>query len=144
MEQNLRAIEAEIRQERRRLDRNLAELEEQARSLADWRTHYRNYPLAAIGIAAGTGLVLGLAMSGGEAGHERVDDSRPSRSMTQRTKSVLAHLDPQGRAGSHVGDTWDRILDALLGVAASAAVKFVSQRVEGFQEEFERRSGVHG
>jgi hypothetical protein len=129
-------IEQTIRTERRNLDRNLTELEHEVRSMADWRTHYRNHPLAVIGVAAGAGVVVGMLTAGStRASSERADSPRDSRERGGRAMSALAQLDPRGRASSRLGDTWDDILSALVGVASSAAIRFVSQHVSGFEEE---------
>ena len=146
-------IEETIHTERRNLDRNLTELAEQVRSMADWRTHYRNHTLAAVGVAAGAGVVVGMLTAGStRASSERAESARDSRERGGRAMSAFAHLDPRGRAGSRIGNAWDDILDALVGVASSAAIRFVSQHVAGFEEELTNsqalrsgstRSGTH-
>ena len=52
-------IERDIVAERNELGRNLQLLENKARSLADWRTYFRNHPFAMMGIALGGGVLLG-------------------------------------------------------------------------------------
>ena len=59
-------IERDIAAERNELGRNLQLLETKARSLADWRTHFRNHPFALMGVALGGGALLGLLTAGGE------------------------------------------------------------------------------
>jgi hypothetical protein len=126
-------IEQTIRSERRDLDKNLTELEEQVRSMADWRTHYRNHTLAAVGVAAGAGIVVGMLTA---RSSESAESPRALRERSGGAISAFARLDPRGRASSRLGGTWDDILDALVGVASSAAIRFVSQHVSGFEEEF--------
>jgi len=128
----LRGIEATIHSERRDLDRNLAHLEQQARSVVDWRKHYRNHTLSAVGIAAGAGMAAGILMGGAP----RTRSPRERRSVLATTASALSRLDPHARATSRVSDTWDHILDALMGVASAAAIDFVSKHVPGFDAEF--------
>jgi len=129
-------IEQSIHSERRNLDRNLTELEQQVRSMADWRTHYRNHTVAAVGVAAGAGVVVGLLSAGSpRASGERAESPRESRERGGRAMSALAQLDPRGRASSRIVAAWDDIIDALVGVASSAAIRFVSQHVSGFEEE---------
>jgi hypothetical protein len=129
VDESMRRIGESIHAERRNLDRNLAELEQHVLSMADWRTHYRNHTWAAVGIAAGTGLVMGMLTA---------VSPRAYRERGGRAWSALAQLDHHGRTRSRLGETWDGILDALLGVASSAAIHFVSRHVPGFQEEFGR------
>ena len=132
MDQDMSNIERSIHAERRQLDRNLATLEEQARSLADWRTHYGKHTWAAVGVAVGTGALVGI-ITGGRPRGSRPGGGRP---LVTSAGLALANLDPHGRAGARIGETWDHILDALMGVASTAAISFVSKHVPGFEQEF--------
>jgi hypothetical protein len=53
-------IEQEIRERRSDLGRNLTELEDKARQLADWRTYFRDHPKVFLGAAIGAGVALAL------------------------------------------------------------------------------------
>lgn len=155
MDQTLNSIENEITYERRNLNRNLEELEEQARALTDWRTHYANYPFAAIGIAAGAGLILGAVTAGGGHRHRpvRFVEARQKKSFgsaaasaasaaasaASKASSALAKLDSNGKATRRISETWETILESLLGVASTAAIGLVSQYVPGFKDEYESR-----
>ena len=88
MDESMRRIGESIHAERRNLDRNLAELEQHVLSMADWRTHYRNHTWAAVGIAAGTGLVMGMLTA---------VSPRAYRERGGRAWSALAQLDHHGR-----------------------------------------------
>jgi uncharacterized membrane protein YqjE len=71
-------IEREIRDSREDLGRNLNELEDKARELADWRSHYRNHSGAFLGAAFAAGAIAAMATipasSGRPSVHALVDD----------------------------------------------------------------------
>jgi hypothetical protein len=130
MDESPSEIEREIRTGRQQLGRNLNELEMKARQLADWRTYYRNDPRLLLGLALGGGLVLGVIAgstrgSGDDAGRERTVGRSPRGSA----------------AGRQFEDTWQRISDALLGVASAKVMGFVSGVVPGFTDQLNHRSG---
>jgi len=127
MGENINQIEREIVAERHRLGRNLNELEVKAQQLGDWRTHYRNNPKLALGIALTGGLMLG-AMAG---------RGRPSR--TDGSRETMGRLPrPQSRLSRQIEHTWLSLSDALLGVAAAKVMAVVSGVVPGFREQIDR------
>lgn len=126
MDDKTSQIEREIRAERHQLGRNLNELEMKAKQLADWRTYYRTNPKLLLGIALGSGLLLG-AMAG-SARASRDDDRAPGQS-------------PRGSAaGRHIEEAWQSISMALFGVASAKVMDFVSTVVPGFKEQLDQRS----
>jgi len=120
-------IEREIVAERHELGRNLNELETKAQQLGDWRTHYRNNPKVAIGIAVAGGLVLGAMASRG----------RSSR-LRHSPGAIALQPRPQSRLSRQIEDTWLTVSDALLGVAAAKVMAVVSSVVPGFSEQVNR------
>jgi len=131
-------IEQEIREVRAGLGRNLDELQDKARDLADWRTHYRGHTGAFIGAALGAGFLLALAT---------VPARRLSRDLPERDAThdpyygVPRHStwsEGQGtvaRAARHFGYTWDEIADGLLRTASAKALQVVAELVPGFSEQ---------
>jgi hypothetical protein len=138
--EDTRQIERDIRMERKNLDRNLQELEAQAKALTDWRTHYRNHPAASLSVAFGGGLFMGLLVGGRRNGH-----AAPSMASvaTRRPRSAgfkaLRALGDNPRARQQVGETWDRILETLIGVASAKAVALLESVVPGFRNEYDSR-----
>jgi len=140
-------IEWDIASERNALGRNLHELESKAKSLTNWRTYYRNHPLAMIGIALGGGLVLGAvtavsARSTRQYGtYREADTSYPDTSYPDPSYPAASRLSSAttARVRRQVGDTWDHIADALLGVASAKAIEFVSEMIPGFRDEYSTR-----
>jgi len=136
-------IEWDIASERNALGRNLHELETKAKSLTDWRTYYRNHPLAMIGIAIGGGLILGAvtvasSRSTREYGASReADTSYPDTTYPATTPRFSSAT--TARVRRQFGDTWDHIADALLGVASAKAIEYVSEMIPGFRDEYATR-----
>lgn len=143
MGENTNQIEQEIRDKRDNLGRNLDELEDKARELADWRTHYRNHSAAFVGAAFGVGVVLGLASiprrhhtAEPAAGFDfdTSHDPYPARHAARRTGPSTA-----AKAVRQLGDTWEQIADALLRTASVKALEFVGELVPGFRDNVRRR-----
>jgi hypothetical protein len=146
-------IERQIAAERSDLGRNLHELEDKAKALTDWRTHYRNHTAIALGVAFGGGLLMGALTSGSRNGAAAEDVSEtagelpydlppPKRRSGFRTLSTAA---TSSQVGQHVkrqvDDVWRMIVDALVGVGAAKAVDLIGRNVPGFREQFDRRTG---
>ena len=144
MGENTNQIEQEIRQKRNDLGRNLDELGDKAREIADWRTHYRNHSSAFLGAAFGVGVVLGLATVSrrhrtpdyGDFETDLSHDPYPSRNAVRRVERGTGTA---ARALRQVGDTWEQIADALVRTAAVKAIDFVGEFVPGFRENVRRR-----
>ena len=130
MGENINQIEREIVAERHRLGRNLNELEVKAQQLGDWRTHYRNNPKLALGIALTGGLMLGAMAGRGRP--SRTDDPRETMDRVPR---------PQSRLSRQIEDTWLSLSGALLGVAAARVVEVVSSVIPGLRGETSRSQG---
>jgi len=128
-------IEEEIRAERRELGRNLKTLEFQAKDLADWRRHYRRHAGAALVMAFATGALIGLKSKGSSPrpmARPRPDASRPA----QAGFSPIGLIRDNPRARQVIGDKWDGILEALINVASTTAVEWISQAIPRFREEY--------
>ena len=144
-------IEQEIREKRDNLGRNLDELEDKARELTDWRTHYRNHSAAFLGAAFGAGMVLGLAAVGRRQAsraytdHDIHDidvshDPYGDRSRRQAVGGSTGRgTGTAARALRQVGDTWEQIADALVRTASSKAIELVGEFVPGFRDNVRRR-----
>jgi hypothetical protein len=138
--EDTRQIERDIRIERNNLDRNLHELEAQAKALTDWRTHYRNHPAASLSVAFGGGLLMALLVGGRRNGHAA---PRMASAATPRPRSAgfnaLRALGDYPRARQQVSETWERILETLIGVASAKAVDLLGSVVPGFRGEYDSR-----
>jgi hypothetical protein len=139
-------IERDIAAERNELGRNLQLLENKARSLADWRTYYRNHPFAMVAVAVGGGALLG-ALTGGDArrngGYPSSYDVEPAIEPGTAASGPSPFSTSAARLRQTVGDTWDHIAEVLLAVASAKAIEFVAQKVPGFREEFVAKHPEH-
>ena len=140
-------IERDIAAERNELGRNLQLLEHKARSLTDWRMHFRKHPFALMAVALGGGALLGLLTS-------RLRETQATQPEYDEEERFLEPEEPRysapsafaasaARARRQFGDTWDRIADALLAVASAKAIQFVANKVPGFREEYSARHPEH-
>lgn len=131
-------IEREITAERRELGRNLNELQDKAKELADWRAHYRNHTAIALSLAAGAGVLAGALVSGRRLG---VVASREPAEPPHQLWGAPQHSEFRSQVKHQVGQLWHQVVYALLGVVTAKAVDIISQRVPQFREEFDRQGG---
>jgi hypothetical protein len=137
MGEDTRQIERQIRAERDNLGRNLQELQRQTRDLTDWRTHYRNHSGAVLAAAFGGGLLVGVLSAG--RGRELFPSEAPRARFKPAGFGALKALGDNPRARQQVGQTWDDILDTLIGVASAKAIDVLASYVPGFRREFDSR-----
>lgn len=135
-------IEREIRDTRENLGRNLDELGDRARELADWRAHFRNHTGTFLGVAFAAGAVVGLSMipsEGRAAEHIEHDVSHdPYRPRSASAPSMRGST--MARAIREANDTWGQIADALLRTASARAIQFVSELVPGVRDHLNPRT----
>ena len=157
MGENTNQIEQEIRQRRAALGRNLDELEDRARELADWRTHYGKHHGAFLGAAFGLGAIIGLMAipraTGGPRRMKRVTQQQgPTTDFATHDTSHdpyrprQAWREGQGtaaRAVRQLGDTWAQIADGLLRTASDKAVELVGNVVPGFRDHLNGPGNDH-
>ena len=151
MGQDTQQIEQEIRSERRELDRNLRDLETQAKALTDWRTHYRNHTGLALGAAFAGGLAIGLlatrrAETNGfdEERFEADDDGfKPAPAKVASVAAAGARawsaLGDRPRVRQQVSNVWDDILETLIGIGTVKAVEVIGHLIPGFQDQYRTR-----
>ena len=146
-------IEREIRDKRQELGRNLDELEDKARELVDWRTHYRNHSGLFLSAAFSAGVVAGLTMipSAANRRQESFEDDLSDVGAgpdAYKPKHQVWTGRPTGgggtgngtiaRAARQVSDTWGEITDAVLKAASARAIQFVSELVPDLQKHLRR------
>ena len=64
MGEDTRQITQELRAERHDLERNIDELQQHAKALTDWRTHYRRHTGPSLAVAFSGGVIPGLLAAG--------------------------------------------------------------------------------
>jgi len=143
-------IEQEIRERRSDLGRNLNTLEQKARELADWRTHYREHPAAFIAGALGVGLILGFTAvprarrraAVAEDSFAERDSSHDVYEANGSSSRRLLRSETAQRIKREASETWNHIANGLLHLASAKAIQFVSENVPGFTEHAEQRYGT--
>jgi hypothetical protein len=141
--ENTSQIEHEIVEERVELGRNLDELERRARDLANWRVHYRNHPAAFLGAAASAGVLIGMLSAGASSPRAQ----RTVRLTGEATPPSPRPVSFSGQRNPKVAElvgTWQRISEALLGVAISKVIDVVSEAIPGFRHQYEARPSRAG
>jgi hypothetical protein len=133
-------IEQEIRERRAGLGRNLDELQDKARDLADWRTHYRGHTGAFLGVALGAGFLLALAAIPSRQLNRREAALRdvthdPNYVDALRRYNQSQDLGTVARAARQLGHTWDEITDGLVRTASAKALQVVAEIVPGFSDQ---------
>jgi hypothetical protein len=112
-------IESPIEKTREDLGANPYELERKVGEITDWRYHFRKHPMSLLGAAFGGGILLATMVT--------------PRGNGSAAGPMFATASPHRHK---VVETWDRIKDALLGVAATRVTDFVGELVPGFEQEF--------
>jgi hypothetical protein len=134
-------IEREIRDKRQDLGRNLNELEDKARELADWRSHYRNHSGVFLGAAFAAGAIAAMATVPASSGGPRLHALSDADTSHDPYATRHSHPGPRNatfaRVAREVNETWGQIADALLRTASVRALQFVSELVPGVREQFE-------
>ena len=144
MGENTSQIEREIRAERTQLGHNLRELETKARTMTDWRTHHRNNPGLFMGLAFSGGLILGLLSTPSRRAsgpdfesYDEPFDAPPAAEPRRRIRVPRVVSETRDLAGRQLGQTWEHIASALLGVASAKAVEVVAEMIPGFRDHYD-------
>ena len=123
MDQTLDQIEAHIDRTRARLGSHVREFEERVDAATDWQAQFRARPYAMLGAACLGGMLL--------AGTLR---SRTSRRRVPRQAPTGRGFDPLGQ----IGNLWDDVATALVGVASTKVRDYIADWVPGFDEHYTR------
>lgn len=119
MNDEMARIQNEIDAEKAELADNLSELEDKAREVTDWRVQVRKRPLESVGVAVAAGVAIAL--------------------LTRRGgRRAAAPHDANGNGSAPAG-AWshpvvDRVLGALVAVAATKAVELLSESLPELAE----------
>ena len=133
-------IQQHIQSKRAELGHNLEELETKVKSAADWHTYFERYPMAALGLSVGGGMVLAmLAGSRSRRGGARMastlgagPEGQPMPAATNYSRRTSG--DTRGK----VSETMDTLKGALLGLATSKVRDMLSDAMPGFREQYDR------
>jgi len=123
-------IERHIDDERSRLGANVNELENKVKNAFDWRVQFQQRPMTLMGVAFGLG-VMAAAMTGGNRYRNRSRYSAGNR-LVSSSSSESGNM--YGR--QKMGQTWNNIKGALMGVASTKLKDFLGDAVPGFHEHY--------
>jgi hypothetical protein len=124
-------IAQELDRERELMRSNLAELEDRARSMVDWRRQFSGHAGAWLAVAFGGGLLIALLVQR-PAGSARMIEYYSSATP------VTAHGERPRREFSRA---WRTIESALIGVAAAKLKDTITTVLPAFREQLARREG---
>ena len=63
-----------------------------------------------------------------------------AQALKPRKLAALKTLADNPRARRQVGDAWDHMLEALIGVASAKAIDLIANVVPGFRDEYRART----
>ena len=122
MGQTTQQIEADIQETRDSLGSNLDELENRARSAADWKQRFRAKPVKYLGLALGGGLVL-AALFGGRKGRNVSSGAfYDNYERPVRPREPLAEARSENVATSKL---WDGVKVAVVGAATTRLMRYL-------------------
>lgn len=121
-------LEQRIARQREELGDDLETLASKARNLTDWRAQFDAHPLAAIGIAAGGGMLLAAFLS------------PPRRPRLTGAAEEGRRPDPRPAGNGLLGD----IRRAVGAVATATAVELLTEAIPGFHEHFRKGAPAAG
>lgn len=129
MNDDIARIQQEIDSEKAALASNLSELEVKAKDVTDWRVQVRKHPLGSVGVALAAGVAVAvLTKQGG-----------PRRSHAPHDGNGNGNA-PSGAAWSH--PVVDRVINALIAVAAAKAVEMISETLPEFADHLKQQPDV--
>jgi len=130
-------LEKHIQSKRNELGQNLEELESKVRSAGDWHTYFERYPMTALGISFGGGILLSMLIGSNRSNRGRmVADSvgwqeNPSRMLANTAQAA-------GGARDKMAETVDTIKGALFGLATAKVQDILSDAIPGFREQYQK------
>ena len=94
-----------------------------------------------LAVAFSGGVLLGVLARGRARGSRLVDDYSPGLPEAPRHAgfNALKALGDNPRARQQVGETWNEILETLIGLASSKAIGLLGDVLPGFRDEYDTR-----
>jgi hypothetical protein len=125
-------IKQHIDNEREELGRNLDEIEHRVKKATDLKTHFDRNTAWILGGAVAGGFLLSrvLHKSSGSARGSRWEPNAPERITSVPIPRSPTHL-------SRLSETFDNIVEGLVGVVSNKLHSFVAEVVPGFGEEYD-------
>jgi hypothetical protein len=123
VDQTVDQIEAHIDRTRARLGSNVRELEQKVEAATDWQAQFRARPYVMLGAACVGGVLLAATLR-----------SRGAHRNYALPATTGRGFDPLRQ----IGDLWDDVATALLGVASTKVQHYIADLVPDFDEHYAR------
>ncbi|HXK59237.1 MAG TPA: hypothetical protein PLP42_05015 [Acidobacteriota bacterium] len=146
-------IKRHIDNQRNELSENLEELEERVKKTTNWRAQVEKRPLTALGIAFGSGLLLGsiLPIGGGRSEYHPQTAGPHAQPLTGQgysgSSGGAGYVEPSRRTAKKTATsrelrrawtTLDTIRASLVGFGAAKLKEYLGQMIPGFEEHYRR------
>jgi hypothetical protein len=129
-------LEKHIQSKRNELGQNLEELESKVKSAGDWHTYFERYPMTALGISFGGGILLSMLVGSRSNRGRRVADSVGWQE--NQSKAIAYPARTAGGARDKMAETVDTIKGALFGLATAKVQNILSDAIPGFREQYQK------
>jgi hypothetical protein len=130
-------IEQHIREQRRELGQNISELQQKVKDTVNWRVQFEQHPMAMLGIALGSGLLLsGILGSRSRTNSASRVTERPTWDSELPVSSVAST--PQYVSDDRSSRSWREIKTALIAVGAMKLGNFIDSVLPGFSDEYSK------
>jgi ElaB/YqjD/DUF883 family membrane-anchored ribosome-binding protein len=132
-ERSAEEIRQDIAARRESITETVDRLSDRVQQTFDWRTYVSNYPVIAVGIAAGLGMLVSGILKPRTTPTERVKDALADcfEDFTDRFRSQLDDVTPRRPT---INQT---IKAAATGLLIKGATEFVRNRLTGFNDQTE-------
>ena len=124
MNDEMARIQNQIDAEKAELAGNLSELEDKAREVTDWRVQVGKHPLESVGVAMAAGIAVAMMT---KRGARRMSAPHDGNGSAPAGSTVWSH------------PVVDRILNALVAVAAAKAVQLIGESLPEFTEHLKKQ-----
>lgn len=131
-------LERHIQSKRSELGHNLEELEHKVKSAGDWHTYFERYPMTALGISFGGGILLSMLMGPRSSRGRRVADTVGWQDNHSRAAAMDYPTRTVGGARDKMAETVDTIKGALFGLATAKVQDILSDAIPGFREHYQK------
>jgi len=131
-------LEKHIQSKRNELGQNLEELESKVKSAGDWHTYFERYPMAALGISFGGGILLSMLMGNNRSNRGSMVSG--GMGWQDNQSRAVAYPAPSSVSGARdkMAETVDTIKGALFGLATAKVQDILSDAIPGFREQYQK------
>jgi len=129
-------LQQHIESKRNELGHNIDELEKKVKKAADWHTYFEEYPMTAIGVAFGGGILLAMLVGDRSRRSYRPTDEDRAWEASELRRPIRDQR-VLGETREKFSETIDTVKGALIGLATSKVRDMLSDAMPGFREQYE-------